>query len=679
MKKKSQKGITLIALIVTIMVLMILAGISIKTLRDGGIIGEANEAAIEHSHSIIREEFKLKTVDFYKKDADQAEDFSDFLKSDAGGKFLNEDNTVNVKNMENKKIKTGKGKDYKDVYILEDMGGGDYKLNYYDKDRKNKLIDEIAMAEDNTSIANTDYFTYVLDKTNKTATLTGIKEEYALYNKEYYLNVEYKAIRAIKDGENIIKDIVIPNTVTENGVTYDIITIEEGSFCYNKNIHYCMSSSPEFEKIIISPGIKRIGKNAFNGQTAVKSLILPNSLSSIEQGAFKYCTNLEGKIVIPGNVERIGNDAFTGCKNISEIVLQGGIKEIGYGAFSYCENISELIIPNTVVSIEGTAFYSCKSIKDVKIPNGIKNIGRSAFCDCESISKITIPNTVTTIEVFSFSGCSNLTNIELPESISSIGYGAFSECTNLANIKLPESIISIDNMAFSDCNSLKSITIPKNVTDIKGPLFGGTPIEIINVDINNTKYDSRENCNAIVETSTNKIISACKNTKIPSSITTLGNSSYSQCASLEEITIPNNITTLENGVFSRCKELKKIEIPDSVTDTGTDLLSYCSKLQTIKISKKMTKINHRMFQGCTSLSQFEIPENINCIGEYAFEACYNLKNITIPSTVHDLYIGIFCNWKNTQNINIQFKEGQLPSGWSSNWNYRCNAKINYLQ
>ena len=198
--------------------------------------------------------------------------------------------------------------------------------------------------------------------------------------------------------------------------------------------------------------------------------------------------------------------------------------------------IKKVVIEDGVTSIGNHAFELCPSLTSVTIPNSVKSIGSYAFLYCKGLTSITIPNSVTSIGGFAFEGCSGLTSITIPNSVTSIGDYAFYVCSGLTSITIPNSVTSIGSYAFSDCSGLTSITVEKG----------------------NTKYDSRDNCNAIIETNTNKLIAGCKNTIIPNSVMSVGESAFYGCSGLTSITIPNSVTSIGNWAFYYCSGLTSI-------------------------------------------------------------------------------------------------------------------------
>ncbi len=328
-------------------------------------------------------------------------------------------------------------------------------------------------------------------------------------------------------------------------------------------------------------GVTSIGSRAFSSCSSLTSITIPNSVTSIGHEAFGNCSSLNA-ITIPNSVPSIGSKAFYGCSSLTSITIPNSVTSIGEYTFMWCVSLTSVTIPNSVTSIGDEAFYGCESLTSIIIPNSVTSIGRAAFSDCSSLTSITIPNSVTSIVDLAFSDCSSLTSITIPNSVTSIGSSAFSWCSSLTSITIPNSVTSIGSIAFNGCSSLTSITIPNSVTSIGNSAFSGcSSLTSITVEKGNSIYDSRENCNAVIETATNTLIAGCQNTIIPNSVTSIGSSAFSWCSSLTSITIPNSVTSIGQYAFRDCSSLTSITIPNSVMSIGGNAFAYCFNLKTV--------------------------------------------------------------------------------------------------
>jgi len=214
--------------------------------------------------------------------------------------------------------------------------------------------------------------------------------------------------------------------------------------------------------------------------------------------------------------------------------------------------------------------------------------------------------------------------------VTEIGVSAFMDCTGLTSITIPNSVIAIGDEAFYGCSGLTTIDIPNSVTTIGGEAFGHCEgLTSIAVESGNTVYDSRDNCNAIIETATNKLIAGCMNTIIPNSVSTIGSWAFDCCTGLTCIEIPNSVTSIGWSAFNCCTSLTSIDIPNSVTSIGTYAFYFCTSLANVSIGNSVTSIGIYAFWKCSSLSSINIPSSVTSIGDKAFEGCSGLTSITV--------------------------------------------------
>ncbi|MBR5036404.1 MAG: leucine-rich repeat domain-containing protein [Prevotella sp.] len=217
------------------------------------------------------------------------------------------------------------------------------------------------------------------------------------------------------------------------------------------------------------------------------------------------------------------------------------------------------------VSYQGDSYLSTDYTGNVVIPSSVDYEGKTYL--------------VTSIGYRAFSYCSGLTSVTIPNTVTSIGEAVFAYCSDLTSVTVPNSVTSIGDRAFLSCSSLTSVTIPNSVTSIGSNEFSlCTSLTIIKVDEGNTVYDSRDNCNAIIEKASNTLIAGCQTSTIPNSVTSIGLYAFSGCTGLTSITIPNSVTAIGQYAFSYSTGLTSISIPNSVTNIGEEAFSYCSGL-----------------------------------------------------------------------------------------------------
>ena len=200
----------------------------------------------------------------------------------------------------------------------------------------------------------------------------------------------------------------------------------------------------------IRKGTKIICDRAFVDCKSLRSIVIPDDITSIGYGAFSGCKSL-ADIVIPDSVSSIGDCAFEGCKSLCSLVIPDSVTSIGEGAFYDCKSLISIVIPDSVTSIGRGAFSGCTSLTNIAIPDGVTSIGDCAFCGCESLSNIVIPDSVTSIEDSAFNGCESLNSVVIPDGVTSIGESAFLGCGSLTNIAIPDSVTSIGYCAFDGC------------------------------------------------------------------------------------------------------------------------------------------------------------------------------------------------------------------------------------
>ena len=435
------------------------------------------------------------------------------------------------------------------------------------------------------------------------------------------------------DGCTGLQKVIVQDIAAWCKISFDNLNANPLAYAY----HIYSDENTEITDLVIPNGVTSIGKWTFLNCSGLTSVMIPNSVTSIGYYAFAGCTGLQKVIiqdiaawckisfkdddsnplsfvhhlysdenteikdlVIPNDVTSIGKWTFEGCSGLTSVEIPSSVTSIGEGAFWDCSGLTSVTIPNSVTSIKNATFWGCSGLTSIEIPNSVTSIGEYAFANCFGLTFVEIPNSVTSISYDAFAGCSNLTSVKINspsigawfqgnnfiesvifgENMTSIGNYAFYGCAGLTSLTIPNSVTSIGAYAFQFCTGLTSLTIPNSVVSIGDYAFNAcTGLSSISVEQGNSVYDSRNNCNAIIETSSNTLLVGCKTTVIPNSVTSIG-----------------------NGVFINSDDLTSIEIPNSVTSIGNQAFTYCHDLMSIKIPSGVTSIGEKAFWGCPSLT-----------------------------------------------------------------------------
>lgn len=542
----------------------------------------------------------------------------------------------------------------------------------------------------------------------------------------------------------------IDDRVFSNCYSIDTLIIEDGVERIGQNAFYNCSN---MKSVSLPTSLKSIGESSFAECNNITSLVIPEGVKTIGQNAFSWCNNMK-LLELPSTLDSIGDYAFRRCYNLSRVVsriktpfkisksvfcyedywendaqvfrnspatlyvptgtksayeayegwnmFDGGIyegdpKEGKSGIYSYiymtdsktativgADNIDQntLELPATVV-FDGDSYnvvgignevFQSRYMKSVIIPDGYETIGKRAFYECYSLRSVKLPNSITSIGDDAFESCSVLDTISIPSKIRSIGYSAFWG-TKITEVKIPATTTYIGRNAFAYCEALKSIT----------------------VDANNSAYDSRNNCNALIEKATNTLMRGCGTTIIPNTVQIIGQHAFAGCLNLSDASIPNSVTTIEDNAFSNCRALTSVVIPSSVTKLYQQSFSECSSLKSIRVDennrtydsrnncnavietatktlligcqstiipKGITSIADRSFMNCEKLDSVKIPYGVTSIGNNAFYNCRGLVYVEIPNSVKTINYGAFNECYNIQTVVSKIKD---PESMNMEW------------
>lgn len=530
------------------------------------------------------------------------------------------------------------------------------------------------------------------------------------YEGEEYAVTKFDGVNAFY-GCKKLTSVIIPDTITK---------IEDCTFRHCTRLtwvrignsvrtigYLAFDGCKKLKTINIPDSVSLVGECAFSDCCELSSIHIPASVAQIERAAFAGCNALASISVEPGNqtfdsrdncnaiIETATNTLVVGCKNS---VVADTITEIGKEAFLGCETLTHIEIGNSIKRIGESAFYGCSNLISVKIPNSVSEIDDFAFKDCEKLTNLIISDSLSTIGTESFMNCRKLTSIVIPASVTMISGNAFSCCASLSSVMvdeknkffdsrdncnaiietetntlitgckntiIPSTVEVIDSVAFGGCKGLKSIFIPHSVTEIhKTAFYGCGDLCSMIVDKNNKKYDSRDNCNAIIESETNTLIRGCMATVVPNTVTKIDDCAFEGCANMSSVVIPNSVVSIGRSAFNGCKNLTSIVIPDSVAEIGkcaldntkwysnqpegivyAGLIAYnCKGImndKSIVIKDGCIGITEDAFARCYKTETFVMPHSVKTIGEGAFHGCSKMKKIIISNSVSKLEWRVF--------------------------------------
>ena len=459
-------------------------------------------------------------------------------------------------------------------------------------------------------------------------------------------------------------------TLSDDGIL-TISGTDMPNYEYTNNAPW-YSLTSKIKQIEIENGVTSIGNCAFRDCNSLSSITIPNSVTSIGTDAFAHCYNLSS-VTIPSSVTSIGDMVFMCCYGLTSIIVQKDNPK--YDSRNDCNAIIETNSNTLIVGCQNTV-----------IPNSVTNIAGHSFTDCHSLTSITIPESVTSIQNGAFSFCPGLTSIIVEKDNPK--YDSRNDCNAIIetnsntliagckNTVIPNSVTNISGYAFYGCSSLTSITIPKSVTSVgDNAFFSCTKLTNITVEKGNKKYDSRNNCNAIIETNSNTLIVGCKNTVIPNSVTSIGKNAFNG-SDISSINIPNSVTSIASSAFSNTQWYNSQ--PNGVIYAGSVLYRYkgtmpanthivikegtkgiaegafnsCSNLSSITIPNSVTNIGEWAFGSCSGLTSVTIPNSVTSIGSYAFSYCSGLTSITIPKSVSSIGICTFRDCTSLTSVTI---------------------------
>ena len=657
---KKQRGITLIALVVTIVILLIVSGISLNiVLGNNGIITKAQEAKIENNHSTVLETLQMESSNYDMKYLDEEDSISliSYLKQK---QIIDSNLEVNVEKLLGKKLSTGNGSGVDDVYVIEEnVEDNSYELVYKKSKKTDKNLGLIGYEKDGVDEPS-DPSIFDFDPETGTISLKGAVCMY--WFGRYDDNSQITRLKKI-----VVPEEIDGVKVTTIGYMKKLMDNANGGIAF---------ADPYVEKIVLPNTIVKIGQDAFAGCSNLKSINIPDSVTSIGAHAFHSCSSLKS-IEIPDSVTTdIGERTFLGCSSLENIRLPNTIREFGYYAFSGCKSLKKINIPTNLYSLRDCSLDTCESLEEITV-NGEGNYytsedgvlfnkdktGLVLFPQGSNKISYTIPANTESVDNNGLSSCIGLQEINVENeninytSEDGILYNkdktrlfSYPASKKQSTYNVPETVTSI-YANFSKCQYLNCITIPKSVSDIGGyfpeEYFNCASLKEINVDSNNTEFCSEDG--VLFNKDKTKII--C----------------YPASKESEEYSIPEGTTQVAS--LAKCKNLKRLTISSTARYISFTDLNECVSLEEINVNSENTNFyseNGVLFEiyssGEKSLvcypagkkeSSYVIPDGVTMIvGSLAH--CRNLKTLTIPASVTSLSNSPFDGCK---DLHIIVKKG----------------------
>ena len=373
-------------------------------------------------------------------------------------------------------------------------------------------------------------YTYTLDDANR-ATITGYSgNATALYIPGEIDGHEVVAIgdRAFENRTDL-RTVMIPDSVTEMG-------------------GYAFNNCTNLSNVTLSKNLESMGSSAFGNCDGLTQIEIPKSLDiggNYYLGAFSDYANIK-KVTFERGTTKIASSLFCGCTGIEKIDIPDTVTIIQDYAFKECKNLSTVNIPDSVIEIEGWAFESCSVLTKIGIPNQTLSIAGAAFRNCTSLTDIHLPSMLKAISSSTFEGCKKLTTINFPSTLTMIGNSAFSGCESLPEAILPSGVEKIESNAFKNCKAMKKAVVPDTVSSIGSSAFYGCEA-LADITLGSKLKK--------IESQTFYGCTALPSIMIPYNVTTIGDSAFVNCTKLTQITVPRNTTSIASNAFSYPKKM----------------------------------------------------------------------------------------------------------------------------
>lgn len=415
--------------------------------------------------------------------------------------------------------------------------------------------------------------------------------------------------------------------------------LKQDGLIYLGSILYVYNGDmPADTQITVKEGTTAIANGAFNKQSNLTSVVLPNGLTSIGDRAFAG-TSLT-QVTIPASVTDIGSEAFNDAKKLASVTFNEGLKTIGDSAFDGCSLLNTVALPNSLTKLGKSAFLYAgrdaatadgtltiggglteiperafmgmsKTGGAVAIPSGIVSIGTYAFY-YTGFSSVSIPDGVTTIGASAFASTKQLKAVTLPGSVSTLGNNVF-QSSGIASATLNGTFTKIPESTFSGCDALTEITWQKTITEIGEKAFQSADA-LDEIDLTGIVHIGAYAFNP----DSSNVSNGVSKVTFGEGLLTIGDFAFADAPITGELVLPSTLTTIGSQAFKGCKKITKVNIPGSVETFSSSAFRECSALQEVTISDGVKTIPGGAFMSCTKLTEITVPSSVTEIGGSAF-------------------------------------------------------------
>ena len=414
--------------------------------------------------------------------------------------------------------------------------------------------------------------------------------------------------------------VKIPSKI--NG--YTITGINTQAFKNNKKL----------KGIIIPDTVTYVEDSLFSGCISLTDVDLGKGVTVITNGMFYNCKNLES-LTIPEQIERFydrysytGNSSdkpFEGCVNLKNIYFKA--KDISLVRYLSLPSLTNIVIGSTVESLPDRAFSGYKYLENVTFENGLLVLPNECFKNCTGLKSITLPDSMMSVGKSAFENCYNIKSVTFSENLNTIADSAFKGCSSIENLSFNKNLREIGNNAFEECSSVKNVTFNDSLNTIGESAFA--------------------NCSSV------------EKVDLPESVSSVGKDAFEGCKAIKNITLSSKLNYVNDGVFSGCSSLESVDLPDNISEIGANSFADCTNLKNIRFGKNLIHIDSYAFSGCSSLKSIEFPAGLQYIWSKAFIDCTNLSSVKLNSGLKQISDYAFYNCLNLKKVRIPLSDTYL--------------------